>query len=537
MAANFWRDMEEPSHDMSELAFELFDRYGYLNAKFKDHCIQRGTGVWGAEMDNGPLFLIERTIVTDRDLRGKGIGRAMISLMIQKAQTREKPQTGEQIQMSKIFYGEEDLSKYSTLHAVVVPGWLRSDVEPLAKGVSRAEKRKIYNQACDDAVAFYRTFGFRRIGASSCFGYSFDPAHKSRAIEASADYDPPEPPEEDLSEDEGANPFDDSKQQKKMDRLRDKLPLHHATLTLPDKECVAFYKGFLDHSGIEWKQSDRLENNVLHVAACQQKPESVKWIMENANTGTVLSSSRNIHGYTPLEALQDVLEIGRTRKEVRMLTLVVADQFEGFNTDAVDCLSLLTGLDPRTMSKIQRQRLKFGCTCGECLDGFMSPRMCAALLFQAETTCDMLDMDIGNGPDWCMSNDYMFTYVAPDLRQNFRTNKSYREGFKNIFGFMAECLRAKMLPVRDNVLLQWENESEWPPVTRNYLQRGGTLEGKIEPALRICFDHAQEQGEKTGDGEYERVMKNEVPLLKKCRNDDEFRFVAVQCGLPAQEYY
>jgi hypothetical protein len=538
IVADFWRDMEEPSQDMAEVAFEVFNRYDCLKSKFKDHIIQRGNGAWGEELDNGPLFLIERTHVADRDLQRKGLGRVMVNLLLRKAEglTVQKPKTAEQIQFTKMFYGDEDFSKYLTLHTLVVPGWLRADVEPLSRDKSKSEKRKIFGDAADAAVAFYRALGFRRIGASSCLGYSHDPAHKSKAIEVAADFDLPEP-EAGLSDDDTDDQPAEDKKKKELERLRQKHPLHHATITMLDEECVAFYETFLDNDKLVWKHTNRLQDNVLHVAAHEQKPESVKWLMDNANAGAILSSARNLQGYTPLEALQSLLETGRTRREIGMMTVDVSNRFGGFSIESVDCMALLAGLDPQKMSKLERQRLTFGCNCGECLEGFLSPRMSAALLFQGETIYDTLDMDIGNGSEWCQWFNNMFTYVAPDLCQNFRTNKSYRQGFQNMFKPMAECLRSNLVPVRANILMQWENMSESPPVTRSYLQRGGTLEGKIEPALRIAFEHAEEQSERTGDGEYERVMRQEVDVLKTCRNDDEFQFVASKCGLPVREHY
>lgn len=45
------------------LAFGLFDRYGRLKKAFKDHVIQKGSGVWGDEFDSGDLLLIEEVCI------------------------------------------------------------------------------------------------------------------------------------------------------------------------------------------------------------------------------------------------------------------------------------------------------------------------------------------------------------------------------------------------------------------------------------------------------------------------------------------
>lgn len=50
MRSGFWEEMEGPSQETCDVAFEVFDRYGIVKAKYKDHPVQRGTGVWGNEL-------------------------------------------------------------------------------------------------------------------------------------------------------------------------------------------------------------------------------------------------------------------------------------------------------------------------------------------------------------------------------------------------------------------------------------------------------------------------------------------------------
>lgn len=75
MRYKFWEDMEEPSEETCDVAFHVFDRYGRVKTKYRDHPVQKGTGVWRTELDHGPLFLIEKLHVTALKLRRKGLGR------------------------------------------------------------------------------------------------------------------------------------------------------------------------------------------------------------------------------------------------------------------------------------------------------------------------------------------------------------------------------------------------------------------------------------------------------------------------------
>ena len=84
--------MEGPSQGMAGFAFDVFDRYGYLKADFKNHCIQKGTGVWGEELDHVPLLLIEHTVIKKKEWRRSWLGKALINLLINKGEEKSKPE-------------------------------------------------------------------------------------------------------------------------------------------------------------------------------------------------------------------------------------------------------------------------------------------------------------------------------------------------------------------------------------------------------------------------------------------------------------
>ncbi|CAD6439798.1 aad3b2fa-d330-45b3-9d58-17ef114a1167 [Sclerotinia trifoliorum] len=561
---HFWSEMEAPCSDMSSIAFELFDRYGYLNDHLKNHYVQKGTGVWGSELDFGPLFLIEHIEITDREWRRKGLGRIIVTAMIEKAQEQQKPQipSPTEIPAEKVldeifadmFWHGKNRERYTKLHTISLPGWLHHDVKPLWEGKSELEQRDINYQAVYAAVSFHRSLGFRRIGASSCFGLSSDPDHKSHSLAIKDDYDPPDPapgPVEEPTEvivtmpgkeeDFRASAYGRALEETRLNKLKERpTPLNFAAVTLPDMELVEFYKAYQAEDKKEWKQADRRNNTLLHITACQSKPQSVKWLMENANDEQCLTLARNLKGYTPLEALQDDLNILRTRRKHGMMTIVIADKFSGFTPDAILCqFILLTGLMPVDYSDIPLcLRLKYGCTCGECVGGFLSPRMKLALLFQAEREYEIMDDALemssrSNSPtDWLYLAEDVIEHVTPALQRDFRTNKSLRRGFVNIFDHIATCLKANEAPTRQNVLQAWEKSGEWPPVTRNYLQWGDTVENKVEAVLEKIFEGAHSQNEAFGDGEFILCMEEEVEKSKTCRNDHEYGFVAKLCGLP-----
>jgi GNAT superfamily N-acetyltransferase len=118
--------MEEPSQEMADLAFDVFDKYGYLKLKYKDHCVQKGIGVWGEELDYGGLLLIEHIEITERDWRRKGLGRVMVNLLVDKAKQKSKPKpmSPAEAELSQLLHGTEEFEEYASVHTIVKPGFL-----------------------------------------------------------------------------------------------------------------------------------------------------------------------------------------------------------------------------------------------------------------------------------------------------------------------------------------------------------------------------------------------------------------------------
>jgi hypothetical protein len=95
-----------------------------------------------------------------------------------------------------------------------------------------------------------------------------------------------------------------------------------------------------------------------------------------------------------------------------MRNLYVLDDFRGFLSPVVECFSLL---DVSLMCEnlaLSTSCLKYGCTCGHCLEGFLLLRMKLVLLNQANIIYDFLLYNIEDGKYWVMDNEFWFRYVA-----------------------------------------------------------------------------------------------------------------------------
>jgi hypothetical protein len=534
--SEFWEKMEVLSEETCNVAFHVFDRYGTVKAKYKDHPVQRGTGAWGNELDHGPVFLIEKLHVAELNLRRKGLGQKIVSLLLNKARLfclDDKPD-GEH---SDFFYGSTKAFELAwTLHALVSPGVLTDDIESWLVGKSAEERLMIRTRIQSGAIDFWRSCGFRRIGASRCFAFSFDPQHPSRAIAAASDFDPRRSHAEDLENEELEVIYEADRftvvAKMKLERLRDALPLHYAALTLTDEELKNYFAAHADDK-IGWDRVTNSEATLLHITACKLKPLSTQWLLENVHYADRWKTARDIEGYTPLEALQETLETMRTQKQYGLFRVLnLSDHFEGYPDAAVSCLSLLFG---QGSSGFNRACLRYGCTCGECVGGFLSARMRSSLIFQGETTFDLMQNEIDDGGFWIEVNEFKLEHLDHAMRKNLKTNKSLRRGFVNIFQIAAECLKARKVPTAENLKWCCNNRSEWPPDTKNYLRRAGTQMG-FRAVLRCMFDAAKEEDEKAGNGECQRILREEWSRLPTCRNDHEFEVVARACGYGGDDF-
>ncbi|KAE8343280.1 hypothetical protein BDV24DRAFT_161720 [Aspergillus arachidicola] len=222
---------------------------------------------------------------------------------------------------------------------------------------------------------FWRSLGFRRIGSSAWFGFASDSEHPSRHLGADEDYEFPVVPSSILDPEVECN-------------------LKHALESTDNDYIKVLSQAFDDAAGDDprWTSADAHGNTVLHLAAAKVKPNSVQWILSRTQ---VLLRQRNGQGETPLDVLLTHLEESRTTYRFNALTEDVSDLFAGFSDTAVGCLISFNG--GIRVNDVEWQRLKYGCTCGQCISGFLSPRMRFALECQADIWSDFLLEDIDEG--------------------------------------------------------------------------------------------------------------------------------------------
>ncbi len=514
MRSAFWTEMEELCEETSLLAFELFDRYGRLNREYGEHEIRKGSGIWGKELDHGDILIIEN-IHIEPLWRRQGVGAKLVSAVLDKARHESNGFFA--------FVNPMHLTQETT----------RNDEKP--------DSGTICEQS-ENFKHFFRSLGFRRVGTSGWLAFTDNDSHPSRHLDKAQDWDAPV--------------------QLKGEQITPE-PIRTILSSLSDSsisgaECVSKMEEVfaVEENAPLQLYTDEIGNTILHMAAIGRKAEPISYIMSRIPQ---LAEKRNSDGHTPLEALQSSLDQQRTRRfggGVRVVIDVISDNFTGFCQSDIECLAALTGTEIFDLTKLSDRdiwavssatdemasrvreanpirnalRLKYGCTCGQCIGGFLSPRMQFALLSQAEIQYDTLNDYPGphcSGEDWVALNDDVLGHLPRAAQQNLVTNKSMRQGFINMCQHIARCLRKKRLPNTATILDFYQDEvSEWPPVTRNYLQRGGT----VAAVAMMLFDRVINQDEWAGDKTMMETFEDDINQLPACRNDHEFGFVRAMCG-------
>ncbi|KAF3910997.1 hypothetical protein AA313_de0201772 [Arthrobotrys entomopaga] len=345
---NFYQEIEEPTLETATMGFELSDRYGRLKATYKNHPIKSGSGIWGDELDYGDILLIDGISINDK-YRRKGLGQKLVRMVLEKALTKANP---------------EWFTAMARTTAASQP------LEAECKGKTDEEKRAIYDREEGIAASFLRSLGFRRISWTDWFALAGNTQHPCYSLAADQDFDPPKLSTPTI-----------------FDSLIEKL--HFIEPGKNRLQAIQEIFGSYQDSDEIWKSTDMAGNTLLHHVVKFESPECVSWIMTK---WPELAKVHNLYGETPLERCKEYLEEIRIQRPAWMMTLPMSDTFAGYSEKYTTIMASLKGLE--NPSKDEWLRLKYGCTCGQCQFGFISPRMHFALLVTAEIKHDYLEFQV-----------------------------------------------------------------------------------------------------------------------------------------------
>ncbi|KAG7447865.1 uncharacterized protein BT62DRAFT_1075181 [Guyanagaster necrorhizus] len=454
--------LDEENEELHWLSVVLFDKFG----KVKPHIIcegfRSGTRCWGTELSAGKIIYVQD--VTVYQDRRQGIG----SFVLQKLFESENVQN-------------ED----------IVISW------PVSSDVSK-----------DIVVAFFRKNGFRRIGRTHFLGYSPNPNHPSRRLLPENDIEsledrflgrnPPLSPELQAC---GRDAIDEE--------CRKKYPLHCAIIDQNTPEIAKVIQSFYDKDPASIHVPERRGFLPVFAAARAPNIHALNKLIE-IGVAEDLKNFDNIEGVTPLEGVLSFMKLSRELSELR------TGMWAGNSEMDMKVINILkTAMNLPTDSYVQ---FKFGCTCAQCSDGWLSPRMRFALRVQAAFYIKALSMDLGRfkGRARLDASDAMtgcgtMNYLPPGLQRPML--KSSYTGFTTVFKVIYKILRND---IQVPTLRDIKHDAALERDISFFKSEGGRVEHVLDALTAIA-----KKKSRLGDGTFYKTFGNDEDFLRLPEESEE----------------
>lgn len=282
-------------------------------------------------------------------------------------------------------------------------------------------------------------------------------------------------------------------------------------------------------------QPDFAGNTPLHIASVTGKEQVVCHILQISPQAAYKT---NLDGFTPLEQLHaDILNTKEFCKTI------LGRSYSGVENEKCKILYELT----KTMNKPlpngevygeqQWMAFKWGCTCGRCKGGWLSPRMIYRLRVCAEITADGLREQQLPAHTVITQDDLlsmpMSDYIPAVIRRS-GVYPSYIKGYMKIFEAIANVLQAESNTLRSKEaikeqLLAANQQRIDKDIINYYFHNGGTIDHVISAVIHRSWEEGPE-----GDNSFEEVeeFKTELSELPECSNDNSHSLVCQRLELP-----
>jgi len=126
----------------------------------------------------------------------------------------------------------------------------------------------------------------------------------------------------------------------------------------------------------DWRAKDLSLDSLLHFAALNKMPEVIEFLLSKDGVRNDLTAT-NEDGHTPLDK---VIEHERRCREDVDSMASRPELWTGFSDQSMQTMKLLTEAMGGVWNEDVEKRARFGCTCGNCIEGYISPSMGFELL-------------------------------------------------------------------------------------------------------------------------------------------------------------
>ncbi|DBB07510.1 hypothetical protein WJX82_009247 [Trebouxia sp. C0006] len=285
--------------------------------------------------------------------------------------------------------------------------------------------------------------------------------------------------------------------------------------------------------GADVDQQDSAGNTALHFAAHTGQPALVKQLLSMPATRTIKTKA----GFTPLDVCILEMQYWREYQDAQ-----VQGGFKGHDVKYMEVINhlLKTGIKLQRVTSLPVPKNKWGCTCGECLNGYLSPHMRYRLQCLAEVSYD-------NGMEFMESIRKWPANLKPERRsvdglwlQDYlpdtllhNVSKSFARGWSSLMDMFDDMLIKDIVPTATAAKQNIERVIAFGTIGRDsnpkdiiaYMKQGG----RVEYALDALIGRSREENELTGDGSFtDSMVKEEMDEMKACENDDDYTFLLRQ---------
>ncbi|CAG7853669.1 SubName: Full=Uncharacterized protein {ECO:0000313/EMBL:CCA68400.1} [Serendipita indica DSM 11827] len=203
----------------------------------------------------------------------------------------------------------------------------------------------------DTFTAFVRSVGYRRVARSNILAYATDEHHSSRQLAKHLDSKPV--------------------------TVADRTQLLEYTTPI----CLVISK-YMGNDAIrilqkfpidtDWNETSIYGITPLHLAASFVAPEVIAFLLSRGKASSSIYQLTH-YGNTPLGVLKATgVSVRYSPTSGPVMNL---DHWRGHADDYVECYRLLSTAMNMPWDDALEKRVRAGCSCGECLEGVMSPRL------------------------------------------------------------------------------------------------------------------------------------------------------------------
>ncbi|KZV72045.1 hypothetical protein PENSPDRAFT_684067 [Peniophora sp. CONT] len=521
----WYTEMDAPSDETAQLS-KLFDSRGRLLEEHISNPYLRGKGVWGHELSEGSILLVT-VLRVDESHRRQGLATWLLNHLLSESSIQLEP--------TQYFDIPGIPPRTPTATCPFAMAW------PSALVPARLTKEQREEQ-WDAALKTFRGVGFRRIGRTAFFARALtDTSHPSLTLAAQDDAGPaatpgatdglgpdglPLPPPPSLS------PFLRGLIQPEWTDNGHRYPLHALMLTSTSDEYIIDTLSKLttetERAHICMADPTALNATPLHYAAMQARTPVIEKLLSLGAQESLFALTSD--GFTPLDYLQQAMRDKRA--------FVLTFQVRSWPGQTRNCvLSQAVLLEAMGKPVPNENAVKWGCTCGQCVEGWFSPVMCYQIHVHAELATDFvrdgLEMEAevqGRTRLFKSSTLDMIPFMdyLPKSIRDPGMYASFINGYSAVFRAIARVTESKIIPTAD-VVLRHALEAEYfdAQAVRFFLEKGG----KVEHALNGLLHTAREQGP-GGDGDFLETFGEEMGTLPTCENDEDYILLRSNLRIP-----